>query len=56
RLGFERAIVPRPAARTATPDIVGLEVVSVGTLRDAIEIALSDRPSIRGEAVPAMLG
>ncbi|HEV7604732.1 MAG TPA: DNA repair protein RadA [Candidatus Limnocylindrales bacterium] len=56
RLGFERAIVPRPAARTAIPDIVGLEVVSVGTLRDAIEIALSDRPSIRGEAVPAMLG
>jgi hypothetical protein len=28
----------------------------VATLRDAIEVALSDRPSPRGEALPAMLG
>ena len=57
RLGFRRAIVPRPSAGAVrSPAIDGLEVVPVGTLRDAIEIALTDRPPARGEAVPAMLG
>ncbi len=56
RLGFGRAIVPRPSAGATLARIDGLEVEQVGTLRDAIEIALADRPSPRGEAVPAMLG
>ena len=39
------------------PPIDGLDVVAVAaTLRDAIEAALTDRPSPRGEAFPAMLG
>jgi DNA repair protein RadA/Sms len=56
RLGFARAIVPRPASGGVLPPIDGLEVAVVATLRDAIEAALSDRPSPRGEALPAMLG
>ena len=56
RLGFARAIVPRPSKGTTLARIEGLEVVTVGTLREAIEIALADRPPARGEAVPAMLG
>jgi DNA repair protein RadA/Sms len=56
RLGFTRAIVPRPAAGAGIDRNDGLEVVPVGTLRDAIEAALTDRPQSRGEAVPAMLG
>jgi DNA repair protein RadA/Sms len=56
RLGFTTAIVSRPARGTALATIEGIDVVQVGTLRDAIEIALVDRPSARGDAVPAMLG
>ena len=57
RLGFTRAIVPRPpSAGASLPPIDGLEVAVAATLRDAIEIALADRPSPRGDAVPAMLG
>ena len=56
RLGFGRAIVPHPGGGTRLPAIDGLEVVPVATLRDAIAAALADRPSPRGEAVPAMLG
>ena len=56
RLGFGRAIVPHPSGGTRLPVIDGLEVVPVATLRDAIAAALADRPSPRGEAVPAMLG
>jgi DNA repair protein RadA/Sms len=56
RLGFERAIVPRPSAGSSLDSIDGLEVMQVATLREAIEAALADRPPARGEAVPAMLG
>ena len=56
RLGFKGAIVPRLPAGTVLPGIDGFEVKNAATLRDAIEIALTDRPSARGEAVPAMLG
>ena len=57
RLGFTRAIVPRsPSAGASLPPIDGLEVAVAATLRDAIEIALTDRPSPRGDALPAMLG
>ncbi len=56
RLGFGRAIVPRPSGSAALAAIDGLEVTQVATLREAIEAALADRPPARGEAVPAMLG
>jgi DNA repair protein RadA/Sms len=56
RLGFSRAIVPRPAHGSAAVAVDGLEIATAANLRDAIEIALADRPAARGEAVPAMLG
>ena len=56
RLGFGRAIVPRPSGGATLAPIDGLEVTQVATLREAIEAALADRPPARGEAVPAMLG
>jgi len=56
RLGFGRAIAPRPSGGAGLPAVDGLEVVAVATLRDAIAAALTDRPSPRGEPVPAMLG
>jgi DNA repair protein RadA/Sms len=56
RLGFGRAIVPRPAPGSTLAAIDGLEVVAVATLRDAISAALAERSGARGEAVPAMLG
>jgi DNA repair protein RadA/Sms len=39
RLGFDRAIVPRPS-RAAAPSVPGMEVIAVGTVRDAIRAAL----------------
>jgi DNA repair protein RadA/Sms len=48
RLGFERAIVPRPT-RTAPPIVPGLEVVAVATVRDAIQAALGASPEPRVE-------
>jgi DNA repair protein RadA/Sms len=41
RLGFVRAIVPRASRGQVLPAIPGLEVVAVGSLRDAIEAALT---------------
>jgi DNA repair protein RadA/Sms len=41
RLGFVRAIVPRPA-RGASPTVPGLAVVEVSSLRDAIRAAIGD--------------
>jgi DNA repair protein RadA/Sms len=41
RLGFDRAIVPRPA-RGASPTVPGMQVVEVATLRDAIRAAIGD--------------
>jgi DNA repair protein RadA/Sms len=57
RLGFDRAIVARPA-RAPLPEVPGLEVVAVATLRDAIKAAVAgadggpaDPPTAaRGEA------
>ncbi|HEY2887368.1 MAG TPA: DNA repair protein RadA [Candidatus Limnocylindrales bacterium] len=40
RLGFSRAIVPRAGRGAPAPEIEGLEVVAVGTLREALERAL----------------
>jgi DNA repair protein RadA/Sms len=44
RLGFGRAIVPRPSRGGAIPAVPGLEVVAVGSLREAIEAALAPSP------------
>jgi DNA repair protein RadA/Sms len=56
RLGFRRALVPRPAAGAPEPRINGLEVILAETLAEAIKAALDGRTKARGEAVPAMLG
>jgi DNA repair protein RadA/Sms len=57
RLGFGRAIVPRPLPGVTLAPIDGLDVVAVDTLADAIEIALAGRAAApHGEALPAMLG
>ena len=40
RLGFVRAVVPRPPRGGPAPAVDGLEIVAVGTLRDAIAAAL----------------
>ena len=44
RLGFTRALVPRPRGR-ALPAIPGMDVVVVGTLGDAVRAALGDQAS-----------
>jgi DNA repair protein RadA/Sms len=51
RLGFVRAVVPRPARGGAAPGVDGLEVIAVGTLREAIAEALE-----ADARTPAMLG
>ena len=56
RLGFRQALVARPVAGSTLAAIDGIHVTPVGTLRDAIEAALADRPATRGDALPAMLG
>jgi DNA repair protein RadA/Sms len=56
RLGFTRAIVPRPASGVSLAPIAGLDVTLVSTLREAIEVALADHPTSHSEPVPAMLG
>ncbi len=40
RLGFRRAIVPRAARERSLPDGLGIEIVAVASLRDAIGAAL----------------
>jgi len=44
RLGFTRAIVPRNSGRGEEPDLSGLTLVRVASLREAIAAALVDRP------------
>ena len=56
RLGFHRAIVPRPSAAATAPRVEGLDVVYADTLAEAIKAALDDRAEARARAVPAMLG
>jgi DNA repair protein RadA/Sms len=64
RLGFARAIVPRPA-RGSPVNVPGLDVIEVGSLRDAIRVAIGTdidpgRMPRNGprmaEAAPPMLG
>jgi DNA repair protein RadA/Sms len=40
RLGFRRAVVPRTARDGALPDVPGIEIVAVSSLREAIGAAL----------------
>jgi DNA repair protein RadA/Sms len=42
RLGFGRAIVPRPGRGPVIPVIAGMDIIAVGSLREAIEAALTD--------------
>ena len=56
RLGFARAIVPRPSPGITIGPLDGLEIVAVETLSDAIVAALDARVVAHGGAVPAMLG
>ena len=56
RLGFTAAIVPRSARGAPTPSIAGLRVMEVGTLREAVQVALTGVPSAHGDGSPAMLG
>ena len=51
RLGFVRAIVPRPPRGGSAPAVDGMEIVAVATLREAIDAALDTDARI-----PAMLG
>ncbi len=44
RLGFTRAIVPRPQRRE-TPAVPGMETVVAGTLADAVRVALGGAPA-----------
>jgi DNA repair protein RadA/Sms len=41
RLGFGRAIVPRAARGGTHATVAGIEIVAVGTLREAVEAALA---------------
>jgi DNA repair protein RadA/Sms len=50
RLGFTRAIVPRAAGREPAR-VPGLEIIAVGTLADAIRVALAGAPG--GPGAPA---
>ena len=56
RLGFTRAIVPRPGRGASLGEVPGIRVATVATLRDAIEAAFAHSSDERGEPVPAMLG
>ena len=53
RLGFSRAIVPRPTHGASAATIAGLETIAVGSLREAIEAALSPVPSRSARATAA---
>jgi DNA repair protein RadA/Sms len=44
RLGFRRAVVPRASHGAPLPDVGGLEIVAVGSLREAIAAALDGAP------------
>ncbi len=56
RLGFRRAIVPRPSGAGGAVDVPGIEVIHATTLADAVGVALSRDARPRGEPVPTMLG
>jgi len=47
RLGFDRAIVPRASRSTSAAAVPGLEIASVGALREAIDVAFAGGRSRR---------
>jgi DNA repair protein RadA/Sms len=47
RLGFDRAVVPRSRGRETAP-VAGMELVEVGSLADAVRLALVDAPVAAG--------
>jgi DNA repair protein RadA/Sms len=55
RLGFERAIVPRPRGGTPVADVAGMRIVTAAALRDAIALAL-EASAPRPERPMAVLG
>jgi DNA repair protein RadA/Sms len=56
RLGFSAAIVPPPGRGAAAPEVTGLRVTQVSTLREAVRLAMAAPPPAHGDALPAMLG
>jgi DNA repair protein RadA/Sms len=52
RLGYLRAIVPRPSRGGRLPEVPGMEIVAVTTLRDALNAALSTRREAGAEEAP----
>jgi DNA repair protein RadA/Sms len=56
RLGFAAAIVPPPGRGASSPQVDGLRITEVATLRDAVRVSLTGAPSAHGDALPAMLG
>jgi len=56
RLGFRRALVPRPAMGATVTRIEGLDIIAAETLADSIKSSLEIRAEPHSEAVPAMLG
>jgi DNA repair protein RadA/Sms len=56
RLGFTAAIVPRPGRGGGSPEVPGMHIHEVATLRDAVEAALAPRSDRGGDTYPAMLG
>src|SRR5262249_52677843 len=46
RLGYVRAIVPRPARGGGAAEVPGMEIVAVSTLREALSAALSARQQV----------
>ena len=55
RLGFTRAIVPRNAGRAEDLEDAKIELVRVGTLREAIAAALVERPRDESRAIPVAI-
>jgi DNA repair protein RadA/Sms len=55
RLGYVRAVVPKPPRGGRLPDVPGLEIVAVATLREALAAALSTaRETVPSEAEPVL--
>ncbi|HUP83277.1 MAG TPA: DNA repair protein RadA [Candidatus Limnocylindria bacterium] len=55
RLGFTRAIVPRNTGRGEDLEAVQIDLVRVGTLKEAIAAALAERPRDETRAIPVAI-
>jgi DNA repair protein RadA/Sms len=56
RLGFARVIIPAVSRNGRLPEVPGLQLIPVSSLRAALDAGLSEVARKRGEAAPAMLG